>query len=178
VVAALETTAPVARGSRVLIHAGAGGVGHLAIQYAAHKGAHVVTTASAANHDFVRAQGAAEAIDYTTEDFVAAAGPCDLVFDTVGGEVHRRSLEALKPGGTLVYINAEPIPEDAARDDVTVVNAPVRGGRAGLGRIAELAAEGAFKPVVTERFALADYAQAYARIETGHTRGKIVFEMG
>jgi NADPH:quinone reductase-like Zn-dependent oxidoreductase len=176
VLAALEFTAPIGAGDRILIHAGAGGVGHLAIQYAKHKGAHVLTTARAVNHDFVRALGADEAIDYTTTDFVEAAPGCDVVFDTIGGEVHRRSFDALKPGGVLVYVIAAPLPEGPGRPDVTVLNAPVRGNRAGLERVVELVGEGTFKPAVEKTYALEEFAEAYARIETGHSRGKIVFK--
>jgi len=178
VLAALEVTAPIGAGDRILIHAGAGGVGHLAIQYAKHKGAQVLTTAREVNHDFVRALGADEAIDYTKVDFAEAAPDCDVVFDTMGGEVHRRSFDALKPGGLLVYINAEPLPKTPGRPDVTVLNALVRGDRAGLERIAALVGEGTFKPAVEETYALEDFAEAYARIETGHSRGKIVFKNG
>jgi NADPH:quinone reductase-like Zn-dependent oxidoreductase len=175
VLTALEDTAPVGAGDRILIHAGAGGVGHLAVQYAKHKGAEVLTTARAVNHDFVRALGADEAIDYTTSDFTEAAADCDIVFDTMGGEVHRRSFDALKPGGLLVYITAAALPEAPGRPDVTVLNAQVRGDRAKLERIVALVAEGTFKPAVEQTYPLEDFAQAYARLETGHSRGKILF---
>jgi len=178
VLAALETTAPIGSGDRILIHAGAGGVGHLAVQYAKHKGAQVLVTARAGNHDFVAALGADEAIDYTTTDFAEAAAECDVVFDTMGGEVHRRSFEALRPGGLLVYINAAPLPEAPGRPDVTVLNAQVRGDRAALERVVALVGEGTFRPVVEQTYALEDFAEAYARIETGHSRGKIVFVNG
>jgi NADPH:quinone reductase-like Zn-dependent oxidoreductase len=172
--AALETTAPVKAGDRVLIHAGAGGVGHYAIQYARKKGAHVIATARAENHDFVKAMGAQEAIDYTAVDFAAAAKDCDVVLDTLGGEAHARSMACLKPGGTLVYLNAAPLPEGAARSDIRVVNAPVRGGRAAMERIGQLAVEGTLKPQVSATFPLERAAEAYAMIATGRTRGKVV----
>ncbi len=172
--AALETTAPVKGGDRVLVHAGAGGVGHYAIQYARKKGAHVITTARAENHDFVKAMGAQEAIDYTAVDFAAAAKDCDVVLDTLGGEAHARSMACLKPGGTLVYLNAAPLPKGPMRGDIRVVNAPVKGGRAALERIGQLAVEGALKPHVSATFPLERAAEAYAMIATGRTRGKIV----
>lgn len=172
--AALETTAPVKAGDRVLIHAGAGGVGHYAIQYARKKGAHVIATARAANHDFVKACGAQEAIDYTAVDFAAAVKDCDIVLDTLGGEAHARSMACLKPGGTLVYLNAAPLPAGAGRGDIRVVNAPVRGGRAAMERIGQLAAEGVLKPHVTATFPLERSAEAYAMVQTGRTRGKVV----
>lgn len=175
--AALETAVTVERGQTVLIHAGAGGVGHLAIQYAKHRGARVVTTASARNHDFVRALGADQAIDYGTADFRNEVRDCDIVLDTMGGEVHARSLEVLRPGGTLVYLTAAPIPKDAKRDDVRVVSALVKGGTARLERVAALAAEGVLKPVIERRLPLAQARDAYALVEGGHARGKVVLEL-
>jgi len=172
--AALETTAPVKAGDRVLVHAGAGGVGHFAIQYARKKGAHVIATARAENHEFVKGLGAQEAIDYTAADFAAAVKDCDLVFDTLGGEAHWRSMACLKPGGTLVYLNAAPIPPGAARNDVKVVQAIVKGGRAAMERIGQLASEGVLKPHVSATFPLERAAEAYAMVETGRTRGKVV----
>ena len=172
--AAVETTAPVKAGDRVLIHAGAGGVGHFAIQYARKKGAHVIATARAENHDFVKQNGAHEAVDYTATDFATAVKDCDIVFDTLGGEAHRRSMACVKPGGTLVWLNAAPLPPGTARSDIEVLNAPVRGGRAVVERVGQLAAEGVLKPHVSATFPLDRAAEAYALVETGRTRGKIV----
>jgi len=172
--AAIETTAPVKAGDRILIHAGAGGVGHFAIQYARKKGAHVIATARAENHDFVKAQGAHEAVDYTATDFAAAVKDCDIVFDTLGGEAHNRSMACLKPGGILVWLNAAPIPAGGGRNDIKVLAAPVRGGRAAVERVGQLAAEGVLKPHVSATFPLDRAAEAYAMLETGRTRGKIV----
>jgi NADPH:quinone reductase-like Zn-dependent oxidoreductase len=177
VLAALETAVTIERGQTVLIHAGAGGVGHLAIRYAKHRGARVLATASARNHDFVRGHGADEVIDYTATDFRKAAHDCDVVLDPMGGEVHARSLEVLRPGGTLVFLIAAPIPEDAKRDDVQVVMAQVKGGTARLERVAALAGEGVLTPAIERRFPLADMREAYALIESGHSRGKVVLEM-
>lgn len=94
------------RGQRVLVHGGSGGVGSVAIQLAKHLGATVVTTASAGNADFVRELGADEVIDYRTEDFVArlAGKPVDLVLDTQGGDTTTKSLQVLRPGGTVIGI--------------------------------------------------------------------------
>jgi NADPH:quinone reductase-like Zn-dependent oxidoreductase len=173
-IAALETTAPVKAGDRVLIHAGAGGVGHFAIQYARRKGAHVIATARAENHDFVKANGAQEAVDYTAVDFAEAVRDCDIVFDTLGGEAHRRSMACLKPGGTLVYLNAAPIPPGGARGDIKVVQAIVTGGRAATERLGQLATEGVLRPHVSATFPLERAAEGYAMVETGRTRGKVV----
>jgi NADPH:quinone reductase-like Zn-dependent oxidoreductase len=174
VLAALETAASVKAGDRVLVHAGAGGVGHLAIQFARKKGAHVTTTARADNHEFVKICGAHEAIDYTRVDFATAVTDCDLVFDTLGGEAHLRSMACLKPDGALVYLNAAPIPQGAARPDIRVVHALVRADRAVMERVGQLAAEGVLKPHVSATFPLERAAEAYALVEAGHTRGKVV----
>src|SRR5499427_10322797 len=99
---ALEDTAKLKIGETILIQGGAGGVAGFAIQLAKHRGATVITTASARNHDYVRSLGADRVIDYNAEDFTKAVTNCDVVFDTVGGEVQVRSYEVLKPGGRLV----------------------------------------------------------------------------
>src|SRR6266850_5693516 len=118
---ALEDTAHLKRGETVLIQGGAGGVAGFAIQLAKHIGATVVTTASARNHDYVRKLGADRVIDYNTQDFTAAVSDCDVVFDTVGGEVQVRSYKVLKPGGRLVWIAAAPAGFQPTREDVHVL---------------------------------------------------------
>lgn len=172
--AAIETGVPVKAGDRVLIHAGAGGVGHFAIQYARKKGAHVIATGRAENHDFIKSMGAHECVDYTTTDFATAVKDCDVVFDTLGGEAHNRSMACLKPGGTLVWLHAAPIPPGPGRADIKVVNALVKGGREVVERVGQLAAEGVLKPHVSATFPLERAAEAFAMLETGRTRGKIV----
>ena len=102
----VEDTLKLKKGETILIQGGAGGVAGFAIQLAKHIGATVITTASAANHEYVRKLGADRVIDYHKEDFTKVAGPCDVVFDTVGGEVQVRSYDVLKPGGRLVWIAA------------------------------------------------------------------------
>ncbi len=173
-VAAFEAAAPVRSGARVLVHAGAGGVGHLAVQYARKKGAHVIATARAENHDFVKSCGAHEAIDYSAGDFAAVVKDCDIVLESLGGETHARSMACLKPGGILVYLIAAPLPPGPARADITVVNATVRGGRAALERLVQLAADGTLKPHVSQTFPLERAAEAYALSQSGRARGKLV----
>ncbi len=176
-IAAFEDAATIARGDKVLIHGGAGGLGHLAVQYARQRGAQVIATAGKANHDFVRAMGADEVIDYTSCDFAEAVTDCDLVLDTIGGEVHTRSVAVLKPGGVLVYVTAKPIPPYAVREDISVLRAPVRGTRAVFERLAGLVAEGVLSPAIEHRFALGEAPAAYALSETGHARGKTVLDI-
>lgn len=176
--AALVQTAPPKRGQHVLVHAGAGGVGGYAIQLAKHAGAKVTATASAANHDYVRKRGADRAIDYAKQDFAAEGQIYDIVFDTMGGTVHHRSIGTLKPGGTLVYLNAAPIAGAPIRPDVTIVNSPVRMERGMLDGMAALVAKGILTPPEIAVFALDDARKAYAIVEAGHTRGKVVFAIG
>src|SRR5271155_1965449 len=105
---ALEDTAKLKPGETILIQGGAGGVAGFAIQLSKHLGATVLTTASARNHDYVRSLGADRAVDYNTQDFTAAVHDCDVVFDTVGGEVQVRSYTVLRPGGRPGWIAGAP----------------------------------------------------------------------
>ena len=100
----LVDTAQLAAGQRVLIHGAGGGVGHLAVQIAKARGAYVVGTASAAKHEFVRSLGADELIDHQTCDFATVVGDLDVVLDSLGGEIARRSISVLRPGGILITI--------------------------------------------------------------------------
>lgn len=171
---ALEFAAQIKSGDRVLVHAGAGGVGHYAIQYARKKGAHVIATARAENHDFVKAMGAHEAVDYTAVDFSTVVKDCDFVLDTLGGEAHAKSMACLKPGGTLAWLNAAPLPQTPARPDIKVVHAIVKAARPQMERVGQLAAEGTLRPHVSATFPLERAVEAYKLIETSRTRGKIV----
>src|SRR5436190_15583700 len=158
---ALEDTAQLKAGETILIQGGAGGVAGFAIQLAKHIGATVITTASANNHDYVRMLGADRVIDYNAEDFTKAAGPCDVVFDTVGGEVQVRSYQVLKPGGRLVWIAAAPPGFELARKDVQVLRPRVARDRPHLERMLELLKAGAVWPPAITRYKLADAAEAH-----------------
>jgi NADPH:quinone reductase-like Zn-dependent oxidoreductase len=171
---ALDDTGHLARGERILIHGGAGGVGSVAVQFAKALGAWVATTCRGANLDYVKSLGADLAIDYGAEDFAARLSGLDLVFDTMGGEVHRRSQAVLRPGGRLVYISAAPLPQGEPRPGITVQRADVRGKRPLFERLAALVDAGAIKPQVTQVLPLADAAKAYELSRTGSIRGKIV----
>ena len=133
---ALEDTARLKPGETVLIQGGAGGVAGFAIQLAKHIGANVITTASARNHDYVRGLGADRVIDYNTEDFTKTVSDCDVVFDTVGGEVQARSYAVLKPGGRLVWIAPAPAGFQPPRGRCRGV-APARRARPGASRTHE-----------------------------------------
>jgi NADPH:quinone reductase-like Zn-dependent oxidoreductase len=170
----LVEVAPIQPGMRVLVHAGAGGVGSLAIQIAQALGATVVTTSTQAQ--YCRSLGAEQIVDYRMENF-ADAGPFDIVLDTLGGEAHVRSLQALKPGGVLVALAAAPIPPHAPRADVRVERPQILATRERLERMFAWAASGKLRPQVTGRYALEEAKRAYALVEGAHSRGKIVLDI-
>jgi NADPH:quinone reductase-like Zn-dependent oxidoreductase len=174
---ALEDTAKLEPGETILIQGGAGGVAGFAIQLAKHIGATVITTASARNHDYVRSLGADRAIDYNAEDFTKAVTGCDVVFDTIGGEVQVRSYEALRPGGRLVWIAAGPAGFQPSRKDVRVLRPNVARDRAHLERMLALYEAGAVWPPAITRYKLADAAEAHRVSESRHLRGKLVLEV-
>jgi NADPH:quinone reductase-like Zn-dependent oxidoreductase len=174
---ALEDTAQLKRGETILIQGGAGGVAGFAIQLAKHLGATVITTASPANHEYVRKLGATRVIDYHKEDFTKVAGPCDVVFDTVGGEVQVRSYDVLRPGGRLVWIAAAPAGFQPSRSDVQVLRPRVDRDRAHLERMGALLAAGAVWPPAITRYKLADAAEAHRVSEGRHLQGKLVLEV-
>jgi NADPH:quinone reductase-like Zn-dependent oxidoreductase len=173
---ALEDTAQLKRGETILIQGGGGGVAGFAIQLAKHIGATVITTASARNHDYVRKLGADRVIDYEKEDFTTLGRICDVVFDTVGGEVQVRSYEVLKPGGRLVWIAAAPAGFTPNRGDVQVLRPKVDRDRAHLDRMAELLAAGAVWPPAITRYKLSQAAEAHRVSEGRHLQGKLVLE--
>ena len=170
----LVEVAALRPGQRVLIHAGAGGVGGLAIQIARHLGAEVFATCGSANLEYCRSLGAQRAIDYARERFETVARDCDAVLDTLGGEVHRRSFAALKPGGVLVYLAAAPVDPQPPRTDVRAVRADIRATGARLAKLLEWATAGVISPQVGPSLPLAQAPEAYALSATGHARGKIV----
>ena len=171
---ALEDTAKLERGETVLIQGGGGGVAGFAIQLAKHLGATVVTTASARNHDYVKKLGADRIIDYQKEDFTKVAGPCDVVFDTVGGEVQSRSYNVLKPNGRLVWIAGGEAGFKINRSDVQVLRPKVDRDRAHLQRMVQLYEAGAVWPPAITRYKLADAAEAHRVSEGRHLQGKLV----
>jgi NADPH:quinone reductase-like Zn-dependent oxidoreductase len=173
---ALEDTAKLKRGETILIQGGAGGVAGFAIQLAKHIGATVITTASAKNHDYAKKLGADQIIDYQKEDFTALGRICDVVFDTVGGEVQARSYEVLKPSGRLVWIAPAPAGSTPSRSDVQVLRPKVDRDRAHLERMAELLEAGAVWPPTITRYKLADAAEAHRVSEARHLQGKLVLE--
>ncbi|MEU7822434.1 NADP-dependent oxidoreductase [Catellatospora sp. NPDC049133] len=174
---ALVDTAEVRAGQRVLIHAAAGGVGHLAVQIAKSRGAYVIGTASAPKHDLVRSFGADEVVDYRAVDFRDAVRDVDIVLDPVSGDTRARSLDVLRPGGILVSLLPGTDPGEAAKAaarGIRVETLLVEADRAGMNAVADLAAAGALRAHIEAVFPLADAAKAHALGETGRTTGKIV----
>lgn len=195
---ALVERGNVQPGQKVLIHAGAGGVGSIAIQLAKHLGATVATTVSASNMDFVRELGADVVIDYRSQDFEQFLGGYDLVLDSLGGENLRKSLRALKPGGKAIGITGPPDPAFAREAGLNpVLRLAVSGLSAGIRRqarkrgvsyeflfmrasgdqlrqITALIDDGALRPVVGRVFPFGKTVQALQSLEKGGIRGKAV----
>ncbi|MFI6953953.1 zinc-binding dehydrogenase [Nocardia sp. NPDC050408] len=156
-------------GERILVHAAAGGVGHLAVQLAALRGAQVLGTARAVNHDFLYSLGAYTLIDYTTTDFTTAIDPVDVVLDLVGGGYGTRSLSVLRHGGR--YITAQ---DSDAADDPRCRRVTGRPSATDLAMIAELADDGRLRVHIDRIMSLTDVRAAHHLAESGRTRGKLV----
>jgi NADPH:quinone reductase-like Zn-dependent oxidoreductase len=173
----LVDIAHLQRGQRVLVHAAAGGVGHLAVQIAKALGAYVIGTASVGKHPLLHDLGVDEAVDYRAEAFERVVEPVDLVLDLIGGDVALRSLEVLRPDGRLICL-----PSAAAAEAVTA--AAERGLRAtgmlaepdgdGLEELARLVDDRRLRVLVAETFPLERAAHAHQAGEMGHTTGKMV----
>ena len=162
---------------KILIHGGAGGVGHLAIQYAKSLGAHVITTASTKDAEFVKGLGADEVIDYQTQQFEQEFNALDAVFVTVAGDVPAKSYQVLKPGGTLVLIVA-PVDEELAKKHQ--VNAIYQGSDTSTSkfqRLAKLVEDGALKVHLDRVFPLEQAREAFAHLSQGHPQGKVVLKV-
>ncbi|MFE9600351.1 NADP-dependent oxidoreductase [Streptomyces hokutonensis] len=174
---ALVENADVQPGQRVLVHAAAGGVGHVAVQIAKARGAHVIGTASAGKHDFLRELGVDEVIDYRETDFAEAVKDVDVVLDTLGGETGLKSLRVLRPGGvvvSIVPIGKDDFYEEAERLGVRAVRMLVDADRADMEAIAELVEAGKLRATIAGAFPLAEAAEAHRLGGTGRTAGKLV----
>jgi NADPH:quinone reductase-like Zn-dependent oxidoreductase len=173
----LVDIAQLVEGQRVLVHAAAGGVGHLAVQIASARGAYVIGTASSAKHRLLGELGLDEAINYRGADFAKVLEPVDVVLDLVGGDVAMRSLDVLRPGGLLVSV-----PSRTSGDALAA--AGERGIRAtgmlvepdghGLEQLAALVSARRLRPVVADSFPLERAAEAHRAGETGRTTGKLI----
>lgn len=166
-------------GQRLLIQGAAGGVGSVAVQVAHARGAHVIGTASAANHDYLRSIGADEVIDYRTEKFEDKAKNVDIVFDTVGGETLERSYAVVRPGGTLIAIAGRVSAEKCQAAGILCPTATREGKSPGkmLAEAAALADAGKLKVNVERVFPLEEAFAAQELNRAGHTRGKIILKI-
>lgn len=174
---ALADMADVRPGQRVLIHAAAGGVGHVAVQIAKARGAYVIGTASAGKHEFLRKLGADEVIDYRDTDFTEAVRDVDVVLDTLGGDTTFSSLRVLRQGGIVVSIlpvGPEELYAEAERLGVRAVRMLVEADQAGMRAVADLVDKGLLHATVAGTFPLADAAEAHTLGDTGRTTGKLV----
>jgi NADPH:quinone reductase-like Zn-dependent oxidoreductase len=195
---ALVERGRVRPGQNVLIHAGAGGVGSVAIQLARHLGASVATTASGSNADFVRELGADTVIDYRTQDFEQRLAGYDLVLDSLGGENLEKSLRVLGPGGKAIGIAGPPDPAFAREAGLNPLLRLVVAGLSGkirrqakklgvtyeflfvrasgdqLRQITALVDQGVLRPVVGRVFGFGQTPQALQSLSQGGIRGKAV----
>ncbi|MFF4749057.1 zinc-binding dehydrogenase [Streptomyces sp. NPDC002514] len=177
----LVDTAALEPGQRVLVHAAAGGVGHLAVQIAKARGAHVIGTARSAKHDFLRALGADETLDYSAVAFEDAVHDVDLVVDNIGDPEHqRRSLDVLRPGGLLIAVpdGVDPaVAEQARARGLRACSFLVEPDLGGLEQLTGLVEAGKLRPEVSAVLPLADAAKAHELIESGRTQGKVVLSV-
>jgi NADPH:quinone reductase-like Zn-dependent oxidoreductase len=171
---ALFDAARLESGQTVLVHAAAGGVGSFAVQLANWIGARVIGTASARNREFVLGLGADEVVDYRSTPFEQAVRDVDVVFDTLGGDVQRRSWQVLKPGGVLVSILEVPSEAEAQTHQARGAYVFVQPNALQLAEIASLIDTGTlFSPVETV-LPLTEVRAAHELSQSGHARGKIV----
>lgn len=173
----LVDIAKVGPGMRVLIHAASGGVGSLGVQIAKSRGAHVIATCSAKNADFVKSLGADEVIAYDKTPFEDAVKDIDVVFDTMGGDVHDKSYKVLKRGGQMVCLMAEPFKDRGAEFGVTVTQAPVLPRKDILDALLKMMADGSLRVPIEATLPLSDFRRAHELSQTGRTRGKVVLTL-
>jgi alcohol dehydrogenase len=188
-------------GQRILIHAGSGGVGTFAVQYARHLGLHVTSTTSSKNADFVKSLGADRVIAYDRENYLKLGGDYDIVYDTLGGAFTIDAFKLVKRGGTVISLSGPPDRDFARREGAgwlvriavwlmgrKVYAAAERAGAAycwfftesngaQLREIAALVDRGAIKPVIDREFAFEQLPEALTYLEAGRARGKVVLKV-
>ncbi|MBI4059353.1 NADP-dependent oxidoreductase [Candidatus Microgenomates bacterium] len=174
---ALEETIKLQSGQKILIHGGAGGIGHLAIQLAKVLGAYVATTASGDDLDFVKSLGADMVIDYKTQKFSEVIHDYDAVFDLVGGEVANQSFAILKKGGMLVSMLGQPDQNLARKHQVTAMGQVTGISVNRLNRLTELVDSGKIKPHIDKVFPLDQAKEALTYQEQNNPRGKVVIKI-
>jgi len=169
----------VKRGDKVLIHAGAGGVGTFAIQFAKHAGAYVAATAGTSNIDFLTSLGADEVIDYKNQDFEIMLKDFDCVLDSLGGEIQEKSFTILKKGGKLASIVSEPSQQKAEQKNIKAGLVWLVPNGEQLAQIAELLEQNIVKVMIGHSFPLSQdgIREAHALSESHHAKGKIVINI-
>ena len=174
---ALFEVAKLQKGQTILIHAGAGGVGSIAVQLAKWRGAHIIATASDYNHNFLRELGVDVPVDYRTQNFEDFASDVDVVLDPIGGDTQVRSLQILKEGGILVSIVGLTSEGRNPSRNVRATSILVRPNSVQLSEIGGLIQNGIINPIVSYRFPLEQAPLAHEQSQTRRTRGKIVIEI-
>lgn len=173
----LIESADIKQGQRVLVHGGAGGVGSIAVQLAAWRGAHVIATSSERNHAYLQSIGADEVIDYRTTRFEDVVKNVDVVLDTVGGDTLTRSPAVLRDGGTLLAIVGTPSAQTCEERKIRCpdwnANTPEHAGGQ-LTQLGRLFDSGTLKMNLEAVFPLEEADKALERSEAGHARGKII----
>ncbi|MGN6637849.1 MAG: NADP-dependent oxidoreductase, partial [Mucilaginibacter sp.] len=165
------------KGQKVLIHAASGGVGTFAVQFAKWKGAYVIGTASEANISFVKQLGADEVIDYHKENFEDVLNDIDLVFDTIGGDTQKRSIQVLKNGGRLITTLKPEFQAEAREKHIYLEGYTAQSYPDQLEQIAGLIDQGIIQPVISMVLSLDEIRKAQQISEEGHVRGKIVIKV-
>jgi NADPH:quinone reductase-like Zn-dependent oxidoreductase len=174
---AMFDTAGLEAGQKILIHAAAGGVGHIAVQLAKWKGAYVIGTASGRNAEFLQSIGVDQHVDYTKVEFDEVLSDLDVVLDMLGYDMPLRSTKTIKDNGYLVSILTSGTNEDDMPDRVRWKWILVGENQAQLTQITEIIEAGQLKPTVSHVFSLEQLADAHEQIESGHTRGKIAIKI-
>lgn len=174
---ALFDTANLEAGQKVLIHAAAGGVGHIAVQLAKWKGAYVIGTASERNAEFLERIGVDQHVDYTKVQFEDVLHDLDVVYDTLGYDSPVRSSKTLKDNGFLVSILTSGTREEDMPDRIGWQWILVGENQPQLIQITEIIEAGELTPTVSHVFSLEQLADAHRQIDTGHTRGKIAIQI-
>ena len=174
---ALETHMELKSKQKILIHGGAGGIGHIAIQLAKSLDAYVATTVSFGDIEFAKEIGADEVIDYKAENFDEKLSDFDAAFDTVGGETTNKSFSVLKKGGILVSMTGAPSEELAQKYGIQVIGQDTEGNRQRLDRLASLVDNGKIKVHIDKVFLLENGKEAFEHLEKNHPRGKVVLKI-
>jgi NADPH:quinone reductase-like Zn-dependent oxidoreductase len=168
----------VAAGCKVLVHGAAGSVGSACVELTRHLGAEITATCREVDRDYVTALGADRVVAFDRQDFAAVAAGQDVVIDIVGGEVHRRSYDALRRHGRLVYLHAEPIEDRSKEYGVVTINAVIDNRAAVLDAVCRLAEQGVFTPKLGKVLPLAAGAEAHRLLEQhAIKRGRVVLEI-